>query len=37
MSDIILAWLITNISFLIISRLPLAIEIDGFKTAILNK
>ncbi|MDZ8023632.1 MAG: phage holin family protein [Nostoc sp. SerVER01] len=33
MFHILLTWLITTISFLIISKLPLGIEIDSFKKA----
>ncbi|MBW4558832.1 MAG: phage holin family protein [Trichormus sp. ATA11-4-KO1] len=33
MGEIILTWLVTTVSFLIISRLPLGIEIDNFGKA----
>jgi hypothetical protein len=33
MLNLILTWLVTSISFLIISKLPLGIEIDGFGKA----
>jgi putative membrane protein len=33
MFDILLTWLVTTVSFLIISRLPLGIEIDSFGKA----
>ncbi|HEY9845285.1 MAG TPA: phage holin family protein [Candidatus Caenarcaniphilales bacterium] len=36
MGSILIAWLVTSISLLIISKLPLGIEIDGFGKAILS-
>lgn len=36
MLDIILAWLVTTISFLIISRLPIGIEIDSLGKAAIS-
>lgn len=33
MSGILLTWLVTTVSFLIISRLPIGVEIDGFGKA----
>lgn len=36
MSGILITWLVTTISFLIISRLPIGVEIDGFGKALLS-
>jgi putative membrane protein len=36
MAGLLLTWLVTSVSLLIISRLPLGIEIDGFGKAILS-
>lgn len=36
MLDIILAWLVTTISFLIIARLPIGIEIDSLGKAAIS-
>jgi putative membrane protein len=36
MTNIILTWLVTTISFLIISRLPIGIEIDNFAKAAIS-
>ncbi|MBE9051466.1 phage holin family protein [Nostocales cyanobacterium LEGE 11386] len=36
MLNIILTWLVTTVSFLIISRLPLGIEIDSFGKAAIS-
>jgi putative membrane protein len=33
MGDILLTWLITTVSFLIVSRLPIGVEIDGLGKA----
>jgi putative membrane protein len=36
MNQILLTWLVTTISFLIISRLPIGVEIDGFAKAAIS-
>lgn len=36
MLDILLTWLVTTISFLIISRLPIGVEIDSFGKAAIT-
>lgn len=36
MVGIFITWLVTTVSFLIISRLPLGIEIDSFKKALIS-
>lgn len=36
MGSILLTWLVTTVSFLIISRLPIGVEIDGFGKAALT-
>jgi len=36
MTGLLITWIVTTISFLIISRLPLGIEIDSVKKAIIS-
>lgn len=36
MTGLLISWIVTTISFLIISRLPLGIEIDNVKKAIIS-
>lgn len=36
MTGLLISWIVTTISFLIISRLPLGIEIDSVKKAIIS-
>ncbi len=36
MFGLILTWLVTALSFLIISRLPIGVEIDGFYKALIS-
>lgn len=36
MADILLTWLVTTISFLLISRLPIGVELDNFGKAALS-
>lgn len=36
MLGLILTWLVTALSFLIISRLPIGVEIDGFNKALIS-
>lgn len=36
MADILLTWLVTTISFLIIARLPIGVELDNFGKAALS-
>ncbi|MTJ07551.1 MULTISPECIES: phage holin family protein [unclassified Anabaena] len=36
MVSLIITWLVTSISFLIISRLPIGVEIDGFGKALIT-
>lgn len=36
MSRLLITWLVTTVSFLIISRLPIGIEIDSFKKAAIS-
>ncbi|MEW5859637.1 MAG: phage holin family protein [Cyanobacteriota bacterium] len=36
MVGILITWLVTTISFLIISRLPIGVEIDSFKKAAIS-
>ena len=33
MGDILLTWLVTTVSFLVISRIPIGVEVDGFGKA----
>lgn len=36
MISILITWLVTTISFLIISKIPIGIEIDNFKKAVIS-
>ena len=35
-TQILIAWLVTSVSFFIISKLPIGVEIDSFKKAIIS-
>ena len=34
--SLVIAWLVTSVSFFIISKLPLGVEIDSFKKAMIS-
>jgi putative membrane protein len=34
--SLVIAWLVTSVSFFIISKLPLGVEIDGFQKAMIS-
>ncbi|NDJ16433.1 phage holin family protein [Myxacorys almedinensis A] len=36
MTNLLITWLVTTVTFLIISRLPIGVEIDGFGKAALS-
>lgn len=36
MADILLTWLVTTVSFLIVARLPIGVELDGFGKAAIS-
>jgi putative membrane protein len=36
MGGIIMTWLVTSISFLIIARLPIGVQVDGFGKALIS-
>jgi putative membrane protein len=35
-TQILIAWLVTSVSFFIISKLPIGVEIDSFKKAMIS-
>jgi putative membrane protein len=36
MTEILITWLVTTVSFLIISRLPIGVEVDSFGKAVIS-